>query len=114
VPQALEEAALVDGASSFRMFRQIMLPLVRPGVITVALFAFFAAWNEFFAALILLSDQSQYTLPVALTLLQGSLLGQISWGTLQAGVMVSMVPCVIIYAVLQRYYVAGLLSGGIK
>jgi multiple sugar transport system permease protein len=47
-------------------------------------------------------------------LLQGSLLGQISWGTLQAGVMVSMIPCVIIYAVLQRYYVAGMLSGGIK
>ena len=114
VPQALEEAALVDGASSVRMFRQVMLPLVRPGVITVALFAFFAAWNEFFAALILLSDQSKYTLPVALTLLQGSLLGQISWGTLQAGVMVSMIPCVIIYAVLQRYYVAGMLSGGIK
>jgi multiple sugar transport system permease protein len=114
VPLALEEAALMDGASSFRMFRQVMLPLVRPGVITVALFAFFAAWNEFFAALILLSDQSKYTLPVALTLLQGSLLGQISWGTLQAGVMVSMIPCVIIYAVLQRYYVAGMLSGGIK
>jgi multiple sugar transport system permease protein len=114
VPQALEEAALVDGASSFRMFRQVMLPLVRPGVITVALFAFFASWNEFFAALILLTDQSKYTLPVALTLLQGSLLGQISWGTLQAGVMVSMIPCVIIYAVLQRYYVAGMLSGGIK
>jgi multiple sugar transport system permease protein len=114
VPLALEEAALMDGASSVRMFRQVMLPLVRPGVITVALFAFFAAWNEFFAALILLSDQSKYTLPVALTLLQGSLLGQISWGTLQAGVMVSMVPCVIIYAVLQRYYVAGMLSGGIK
>jgi len=114
IPLALEEAALVDGASSIRMFRQVMLPLVRPGVITVALFAFFAAWNEFFAALILLNDQSKYTLPVALTLLQGSLLGQISWGTLQAGVMVSMVPCVIIYAVLQRYYVAGMLSGGIK
>jgi len=114
IPLALEEAALVDGASSIRMFRQVMLPLVRPGVITVALFAFFAAWNAFFAALILLNDQSKYTLPVALTLLQGSLLGQISWGTLQAGVMVSMVPCVIIYAVLQRYYVAGMLSGGIK
>ncbi len=114
VPLALEEAALMDGASSVRMFRQVMLPLVRPGVITVALFAFFAAWNEFFAALILLNDQSKYTLPVALTLLQGSLLGQISWGTLQAGVMVSMIPCVIIYAVLQRYYVAGMLSGGIK
>jgi multiple sugar transport system permease protein len=114
IPQALEEAALVDGASSFRMFREVMLPLVRPGVITVALFAFFAAWNEFFAALILINDQARYTLPVALTLLQGSLLGQVSWGTLQAGVMVSMVPCVIIYAVLQRYYVAGMLSGGIK
>ena len=53
VPLALEEAALMDGASSFRMFRQVMLPLVLPGVITVALFAFFAAWNEFFGALIL-------------------------------------------------------------
>lgn len=114
VPIAVEEAATVDGASNSRIFRSIMLPLVRPGIITAALFAFFNAWNEFFAALILLTDQTKYTLPIALTLLQGSFLGQIDWGLLQAGVMVAMIPCIVIYVILQRYYAAGLLAGGVK
>jgi multiple sugar transport system permease protein len=114
VPDALEESARMDGCGTWRVFRNIMLPLALPGTVTVALFAFFAAWNEFFAALIFLSDQGKYTLPVMLTLIQGQQFGQVDWGLLQAGVMVTMIPCIVIYMVLQRYYVQGLLSGSVK
>ncbi|HYY11339.1 MAG TPA: carbohydrate ABC transporter permease [Kineosporiaceae bacterium] len=114
LPAGLEEAAMIDGCSPWRTFTKVMLPLARPGVITVGLFAFFAAWNEFLAALILLSSQEKYTLPVMLTLVQGGLYGEIDWGVLQAGVMVTMLPCIGIFLVLQRYYVQGLLSGSMK
>lgn len=114
LPDALEESARMDGATTWRVFRSIMLPLARPGTVTVALFAFFAAWNEFFAALIFLSDQTKYTLPIMLTLVQGSQYGQVDWGLLQAGVMLTMIPCLVIYVTLQRFYVQGLLTGSVK
>ena len=114
VPQALEEAALVDGASSVRMFRAGHAAARATRCHHRCPLRVLRSMERVLRGADPLSDQSKYTLPVALTLLQGSLLGQISWGTLQAGVMVSMIPCVIIYAVLQRYYVAGMLSGGIK
>ena len=114
VPDALEESARIDGCGTWTVFRRIMLPLALPGTITVALFAFFTAWNEFFAALIFLSDQGKYTLPVMLTLIQGQQFGQVDWGLLQAGVMVTMLPCIVIYMTLQRYYVQGMLTGSVK
>jgi multiple sugar transport system permease protein len=114
VPDALEESARMDGCGTWRVFTRIMLPLALPGTVTVALFAFFTAWNEFFAALIFLSDQDKYTLPVMLTLIQGQQFGQVDWGLLQAGVMVTMLPCIVIYMTLQRYYVQGMLTGSVK
>ena len=65
---------------------RVMLPVAVPGLITTALFTFFTAWNEFFAALILISDQAKFTLPVALTLISSGTFGAIDWGLLQAGV----------------------------
>jgi len=85
-----------------------------PGLITTALFTFFASWNEFFAALILISDQAKFTLPVTLTLISSGTFGSINWGLLQAGVALTIVPCIVIYLLLQRYYVGGLLSGALK
>jgi multiple sugar transport system permease protein len=114
VPDALAESAHMDGCSTWRGFTKIMLPLALPGTVTVALFAFFTAWNEFFAALIFLSSQGKYTLPVMLTLIQGQQYGQVDWGLLQAGVMVTMLPCIVIFITLQRYYVQGMLSGSVK
>ena len=83
-------------------------------MVTTALFAFFAAWNDFFAALILVTDQDRMTLPVTLSILQSGQFGTIDWGVLQAGVVVSAIPCVLLFLVLQRYYVSGLLSGALK
>ena len=114
VPDALQESAHMDGCGTWRGFTKIMLPLAKPGAITVALFAFFTAWNEFFAALIFLSNQGKYTLPIMLTLIQGQQYGQVDWGLLQAGVMVTMLPCIVIFVTLQRYYVQGMLSGSVK
>jgi multiple sugar transport system permease protein len=114
VPNTLEEAALMDGCGPIGAMWRVVLPVAVPGLITTALFTFFASWNEFFAALILISDQSQFTLPVTLTLISSGVFGSVDWGLLQAGVALTIVPCVVIYLLLQRYYVGGLLSGALK
>jgi multiple sugar transport system permease protein len=114
VPQALEDAARVDGAGGVQLFRHVLLPVVRPGMITVALFAFFSAWNEYLAALVLLSKQELFPLPVALTGAIISGLTGVNWSLLQAGVVVTMLPCLILFFTLQRYYVTGLAAGAVK
>jgi len=110
VPRELYEAAAVDGAGLWSTLR-LVLPLARPGVITAGLFAFFAAWNEFFTALILLGDESKFTLPVILTTLVNGARGSIDWGLLQSGVIVTILPCLIIFVALQKHYVRGLTAG---
>lgn len=113
LPDELFEAVQLDGAGDLRALRA-MLPLVRPAVATTALFAFFAAWNEFIAALILLGSQSKFTLPIMLTTLTSGQLGSIDWGVLQAGVVLTIVPCAVIFLLLQRHYVSGLVAGAVK
>jgi multiple sugar transport system permease protein len=114
VPQALEEAARIDGCGTIRAIVQIMLPIVKPGLITASLMAFFNTWNEFFAALILVTSQEKFTLPVTLTMVASGSFGQIDWGSLQAGVALTIIPCIVVYLLLQRYYVSGMLSGALK
>jgi multiple sugar transport system permease protein len=114
IPPSIEEAALIDGASTFGAMRRVMLPNAIPGIVSTALLTFFAAWNDFFATLILISDQSQYTLPVSLNILAAGQNNSINWGLLEAGVTITVIPCVVIYLVLQKHYTAGLLSGAIK
>ncbi|RUW63440.1 carbohydrate ABC transporter permease [Mesorhizobium sp. M7A.F.Ca.US.008.03.1.1] len=114
VPREIEEAARMDGASNLTMLLKVMLPLVWPGVVTIALFAFLGAWNEFLAALVLMTDQSKFTLPVMMTALQSGRFGAIDWGAVQAGVTVMMVPCLILFLALQRFYIRGLMAGAVK
>jgi multiple sugar transport system permease protein len=115
VPRELEDSALVDGCNSFDVLWRIMLPAVRPGLVTVGLFAFLAAWNDYFAPLILLTDSTKETLPLAVAALRTQiLLGQVDFGATQAGVVVMALPCVILFLLLQRYYVRGFMSGAIK
>jgi multiple sugar transport system permease protein len=114
LPADLEESAQLDGCSLLTTLWRVMLPLAVPGVVTTALFSFFASWNEFFAALILITDQSKFTLPVALSVLQTGQFGTIDWGVLEAGVVLSAAPCVVLFLLLQKYYVGGLLSGAVK
>lgn len=114
VPSELEDSGLVDGAGTLRLLTSVLRPLIMPGAATVALYAFLASWTEFLAALTLLTNQDLYTLPVSLTNLQQGTYGQVDFGLLAAGSVVAMIPCVILYIALQRYYVAGLATGSVK
>jgi multiple sugar transport system permease protein len=114
VPMEIEEAARIDGARDLALLRRVLFPLVLPGVATVAIFAFLNAWNEFLAALVLLSSNDKYTLPVLMTAVRAGRLGAINWGAVQAGVAVMTIPCLFVFLALQRYYMRGLMAGAVK
>jgi multiple sugar transport system permease protein len=115
VPRELEEAAIMDGCNSWQTLIKIFLPAIRPAIVSVALFAFITSWNEFLGALVIMSEEKMYTLPIMLVAARtANSLGGTDWGMLQAGVVISIVPCVIIYLLLQKYYVGGILSGAVK
>jgi len=115
VPMELEEAAVIDGCNSFQVLVRICLPSVVPAMITVALFAFITSWNEFLGALVMMNRQDTFTLPLILAAARTETsLGGTDWGMLQAGVTISIIPCVGIYLLLQKYYVSGLLAGAVK
>jgi multiple sugar transport system permease protein len=114
VPRDIEEAASIDGCTSFQALWHVFLPAVRPGIVTVVLFAFIQSWNEFIAALTFMSRETLFTVPVMLVSVRLGHFGAVDWGALQAGVIIAVAPCIIIYVLLQRYYVSGLLSGAVK
>jgi multiple sugar transport system permease protein len=114
VPRELDEAAKVDGCSSWAILLRVLLPAVRPGLITVGLFAFLAAWNDFFAPLILINDTDKFTLPLAVSNLRGQVQGVVDYGATEAGVVVLALPCAILFLILQRHYVGGFFSGALK
>ena len=114
IPRELEESALLDGCTPLGMLFRVMLRLVAPGLVTVALYAFINSWNEFLAALIFMNQENNYTLPIMLVTVRSGLYGQVNWGALQAGVIIAIVPCVLLFLLLQRYYVEGLTGGAVK
>jgi multiple sugar transport system permease protein len=114
IPRELEESALVDGCSSYGAWRHVSLRLVFPGVVTVALFSFLTSWNEYLAPLIFLNDGRKYTLPVMLVNIRYASYNIIDFGALQAGIVVAMVPCLVVYLFLQRFYVSGLVAGALR
>jgi len=115
VPPELEEAAMIDGASSWQVLVHIYVPAAVPAIVTVALFAFITSWNEFLGALVMMSKSSSFTLPLIIaTGRTETSLGGTDWGMLQAGITISIVPCILVYLLLQRYYVSGLMSGAVK
>jgi len=114
VPKELEEAALVDGCGTFSALIRVLIPAVKPGLITVGLFAFLAAWNDFIAPLILISDADKVPLPLAVANMRQQVQGIVDYGATQAGVVVLAVPCVLLFLLLQRHYVRGFMSGALK
>jgi multiple sugar transport system permease protein len=112
IPEELEEAAMIDGATRFGAFRRIILPLAAPGVLAAALFAFTQAWNEFLYALVFITSVKLRTLPVGLsTFITGDVYG---WGYLMAGAVLTTLPVIAAYIYLQKYMVEGLTAGGVK
>jgi len=114
LPYEMEEAAALDGASPFRTFWQIMLPLVRPGIASLAILNFVSLWNEFFYALLFIQDRSQYTVTLGLVYLDQQATYSGKWVVLFASMTLTMVPVLVIFAVLQRQIVRGLTVGAVK
>ncbi len=114
IPRELDDAAAIDGCNSLGLLLRVLLPVAVPGVVTVALFAFLASWNEFLAALIFLTDADRFTLPIMLLNAQSGDLGRVDWGLMQAGITVTLLPCALLFLLFQRHYVGGLTAGAVK
>jgi ABC-type glycerol-3-phosphate transport system permease component len=112
IPKEIEEAALVDGCTPLRAFRDIVLPLALPGVATVVIFAFVQAWNEFLVATSLLTDETKFPLPVAMF----NFVGQhgVQWEFVSGAVVLSSVPVLALFWMVQRGFVRGLTFGAVK
>ncbi len=112
IPKDLEEAALMDGAGRWTLFTRIVLPLARPALVVTALFSFMTAWNEFILAATFLSDETAFTLPVALQRYVGDY--STEWGRFAAGAILVSTPVMALFFALQRHLVGGLTAGGVK
>ncbi|MEV6549042.1 carbohydrate ABC transporter permease [Streptomyces sp. NPDC051597] len=113
VPLELEEAAAVDGAGRLRTLVSVTAPLLAPGIVATALFAFITAWNEFFFALVLLKTPEKQTLPVVLTHFLGAE-GAADLGPLAAAAFLATLPSLAVFAVIQRRITSGMLAGAVK
>lgn len=112
IPKELEEAAVIDGCNAFDIWWRIFLPLVKPALATLAIFTFVGAWSEFLWPSIVLSKQEMYTLPVGLNYLQG--LFSSNWRFIAAGAIISIMPILIFFLALQRYFIGGTTQGAVK
>ncbi len=112
LPKELEEAAVMDGASTLQVFLKVVLPLAKPALAVTALFSFMQAWNEFILAATLLDDQARFTLPVALQRYVGEY--KTEWGHFAAGALLVSLPVMGLFFALQRYLVGGLTAGAVK
>jgi multiple sugar transport system permease protein len=112
LPDELLEAARIDGAGELRIFWSIVLPVLRPILVTLAIFAFLGAWNDFLWPLIILADDARQTLPVALAALAREHAGDSE--LMMAGAVVTIIPVLAVFLALQRYYLRGLLGGSVK
>jgi len=112
IPDALLDAARIDGAGEFEIYRTIVLPLLKPILVTLAAFTFLSAWNDFMWPLIVLSDEARYTLPVALASLSGEHVQDTE--LMLAGAVITVLPTVLVFLALQRAYMRGLMMGAVK
>lgn len=112
LPEELEEAALLDGASAWQAFWRIMVPLVRPALATVAVFRFVPIWNDFLFPLVLLRDDAKYTLPVGLTQFFGE--NATNYAAVFAGLVITTIPLIVLFLVATKQIVAGLTAGMAK
>ena len=112
VPETLDEAARIDGCSSFRIFFQIMLPLSKPVLATVIIFSFIWSWNDFWGPLVYLRSEDNKTLSLGLQAFQG--VSQTDYHYLMAASLVVLLPVLVIYVLCQRYFVQGMVMSGMK
>jgi multiple sugar transport system permease protein len=112
IPHELADAARVDGANPWQIYRHIYMPLARPALATLAIFTFMWSWNDFIDPIIYLRDVQSFTLTADLALFQGQYVGR--WPLLMAGALVSVLPMIALFVVAQRHFVRGIALTGIK
>ncbi|MDT9026916.1 carbohydrate ABC transporter permease [Rossellomorea yichunensis] len=112
IPYELDESARMDGANAFQIWWRVLMPLVKPSLVTLAIFTFMMAWGDFLWPLIILNDTSMYTLPLGVNTLAGSF--SANWRYIAAGSIISILPIIIIFAILQRHFIAGAMKGAVK
>jgi multiple sugar transport system permease protein len=112
IPDELLDAARMDGASEWRIYRSVVLPLCRPILVTLAIFTFMGVWNDFMWPLIVLTDDGMYTLPVALANLMGERVQDTE--LMMAGSVLTVLPVLILFLAMQRSYIEGLMAGSVK
>ena len=112
IPKDLEEAALIDGCSYFRVFWQIFMPISKPALAAVAIYTFQGAWNEFMWTVIVTTTSDMFTLPVGMNFLKNEF--QVNWPLLMAGTILISLPTLMIFLFFQRYFVEGVASSGLK
>jgi len=112
IPDSLIEAARIDGATDFQIYRTIVVPLIVPILVTLAIFTFMGTWNDFLWPLIALTDNEMYTLPVALANLMGEHTKDPE--LMMAGSVLTILPVLIVFLVLQKYYIRGIMMGSVK
>lgn len=114
LPKDLEDAGKIDGCNPFQVFLYIALPLAIPAIATLGIFSFIASWNSFMWPLISTSSDSMRTLPVGIAAFKGSFRDTTEWAQLMAASVISIIPVVIIFVVGQKYFVKGIMTGGVK
>jgi ABC-type glycerol-3-phosphate transport system permease component len=112
LPEDLLDAARVDGASEWRIFRSVVVPVIRPILLTLAVFTFMGAWNDFLWPLIVLSRRELYTLQIGLNTYAGEL--NVQWHYILAMTVVTMIPVVVVFVFLQRFITTGIAGAGVK
>lgn len=112
VPNELDESARMDGANSFQIWWKVLMPLVKPSLVTLTIFTFVSAWGDFLWPLIIVNDQNMFTLPLGLNMLSGTFTSD--WRLIAAGAIISMIPVIVIFLLLQRFFIGGAMKGAIK
>ncbi|WFB06941.1 carbohydrate ABC transporter permease [Streptomyces sp. LX-29] len=114
LPTSIAEAAMIDGASHTRVFFQVMLPMARPGLISIGIFNFLGQWNQYLLPMVLNQDEKKYVLTQGLAQIALQQQYETDWGALMAGMTIAMLPVLIVYFLFQRQVQAGLTAGALK
>lgn len=114
IPHDYEEAAMIDGCGYFTTMFRIIVPMARPGIITLIVFSFFDFWNEYVMALTFISDDARKTIPVGLSNLMQIQQYATDWGSLFAGLVIVLAPTILVYVLLQKKLTEGMMLGGVK
>ena len=113
LPMEILQSARIDGAGEFRIFNQIVLPMMKPAMATQAIFAFVSSWNNLFLPLILLTKNDKYTMPIMVSLLNGDIY-KTEYGAVYLGLLLTVLPLFVIYFLLSKYIIAGVAAGAVK